>query len=88
MEIGISAAQRRVLIALARPFAASGSFATPATNREIAAELHVSVDTVKTHLRAIATKFDIGELPQNAKRARLVELALQSGEISERDLEP
>jgi DNA-binding CsgD family transcriptional regulator len=88
VEIGISAAQRRVLIALARPFAAQGSFATPATNREIAAELHVSVDTVKTHLRAIATKFDIGDLPQNAKRARLVELALQSGEISEHDLEP
>jgi DNA-binding NarL/FixJ family response regulator len=87
MEIRISAAQRRVLIALARPFAVQGSFATPATNREIAAELHVSVDTVKTHLRAIAAKFDIGELPQNAKRARLVELALQSGEISEHDLE-
>jgi hypothetical protein len=87
-DIGISAAQRRVLVALARPYATAGSFATPATNREIAAELHVSVDTVKTHLRAIAAKFDIGELPQNAKRARLVELALQTGEISERDLEP
>ncbi|MEA2142470.1 MAG: hypothetical protein QOI64_900 [Solirubrobacteraceae bacterium] len=85
-DVGVSAAQRRVLIALARPYLAQGSFATPATNREIAAELHVSVDTVKTHLRALALKFDVGDLPQNAKRARLVELALQHGEISDRDL--
>jgi hypothetical protein len=38
-DVGISAAQRRVLIALARPFAKDGSFATQATNREFAAEL-------------------------------------------------
>ena len=86
-DIGISAAQRRVLIALARPYFAQGAFATPATNRDIAAQLHVSVDTVKTHLRALAMKFDINDLPQNAKRARLVELALHHGEISERDVE-
>lgn len=41
---------------------------------------------VKTHLCALTAKLAIAELPQNRKRARLVELALQSGEISERDL--
>ncbi len=83
----ISAAQRRVLLALARPVLAEGSFATPATNRQIAAELFLSVDAVKTHLRALTMKFGIADLPQNRKRARLVELALHNGEISERDLD-
>jgi FOG: FHA domain len=32
-DVGISAAQRRVLIALARPYFAQGHFSTPATNR-------------------------------------------------------
>ena len=83
----ISAAQRRVLLALARPVLAEGSFATPATNRQIAEELFLSVDAVKTHLRALTVKFGIADLPQNRKRARLVELALHNGEISERDLD-
>lgn len=86
-QIAISAAQRRVLLALARPVLAEGSFATPATNRQIAEELFLSVDAVKTHLRGLTVKFGIADLPQNRKRARLVELALQHGEISERDLE-
>ena len=86
-EIALSPAQRRVLIALARPYLTQGSFATPATNRQIAEELFLSVDAVKTHLRTLTTKFGIQDLPQNRKRARLVELALQNGEISERDLE-
>jgi DNA-binding CsgD family transcriptional regulator len=86
-DVAISAAQRRVLVALARPYLTQGSFATPATNRQIADELFLSVDAVKTHLRALTMKFGIQDLPQNRKRARLVELALQNGEISERDLE-
>jgi DNA-binding NarL/FixJ family response regulator len=75
-----------VLLALARPVLAEGSYATPATNRQIAEELFLSIDAVKTHLRALTVKFGIADLPQNRKRARLVELALQNGEISERDL--
>ena len=86
-EIALSPAQRRVLIALARPYLTAGSFATPATNKQIAEELFLSVDAVKTHLRTLTMKFGIQDLPQNRKRARLVELALQNGEISERDLE-
>jgi pSer/pThr/pTyr-binding forkhead associated (FHA) protein len=87
-SVAISPAQRRVLVALARPCLAEGAFASPATNREIAEELYLTVESVKTHLRALTAKFGIQDLPQNRKRARLVELALQRGEISPRDLEP
>ena len=83
--IELTATQRRVLIALCRPYA-GGQFATPATNQEIAAELFLSTEAVKTHLRMLFAKFALGDLPQNQKRARLAELALQSGSISLRDL--
>lgn len=83
---GVSPAQRRVLVALCRPYKEGAAFATPATNQQIAEELHLSVDAVKTHLRALFEKFGVGELPQNRKRVALVERALQSGLIGERDL--
>ena len=82
----VSPAQRRVLIALCRPFKDGAGFATPATNQQIADELHLSVDAVKTHLRALFEKFETGDLPQNAKRLAVVERALQSGLISRSDL--
>jgi pSer/pThr/pTyr-binding forkhead associated (FHA) protein len=82
----VSPGQRRVLLALCRPFKDGAAFATPATNQQIADELHLSVDAVKTHLRALFEKFGVEELPQNQKRVGLVERALQSGLISERDL--
>ena len=83
---GVSPAQRRVLVALCRPFKEGTSFATPATNQQIADELHLSVDAVKTHMRALFESFEVTELPQNQKRVALVERALQSGLISEREL--
>jgi hypothetical protein len=82
----VSPAQMRVLVALCRPYKDGAAFATPATNQQIAAELHLSVDAVKTHLRALFEKLDVESLPQNRKRVALVERALQSGLISERDL--
>jgi pSer/pThr/pTyr-binding forkhead associated (FHA) protein len=84
----LSATQRKVLIALCRPFRTSGSFATPATNQEIAAELFLSVDAVKTHLRILFQKFGIGEVAQNQKRAQLVWRAFQAGVVTPRDLWP
>jgi hypothetical protein len=78
--------QSRVLIALCRPYRDGGSFATPASNQQIAAEVFLSVDAVKMHLRTLFGKFELGELPQNQKRARLAECALQYGVISQRDL--
>ena len=80
--------QKKVLVALCRPFRFSGSFATPATNQEIANELYLSVDAVKTHLRVLFQKFGLGDLPQNQKRAQLVWRAFQTGVVNARDLWP
>jgi hypothetical protein len=82
----ISPAQRKVLLALCRPYKDGGNFATPATNQEIGTELHLSVDAVKTHMRALFEKLGVGDLPQNQKRVALVERALQTGSISSREL--
>ena len=81
----VTPAQRAVLVALARPYR-DDDFATPATNQVIADELHLSLDAVKSHLRALFRSFGIEDLPQNQKRARLVADALQSGELSLREL--
>ncbi|MFI9406017.1 FHA domain-containing protein [Nocardia sp. NPDC052316] len=78
--------QRSVLIALCRPYKNGAAFATPASNQQIAEELFLSVDAIKTHLRALFAKFGVEDLPQNAKRVRLAFLAIQSGLISDRDL--
>jgi DNA-binding MarR family transcriptional regulator len=77
--------QRQVLVALSRPYK-HDEFAVPATNQEIADELHLSVDAVKSHLRTLFQRFGIEHLPQNQKRSRLVAEALQAGVVSTRDL--
>lgn len=82
----ISPAQRKVLLALCRPYKDGDSFATPATNQQVGEELHLSVDAVKTHLRALFEKLEVGDLPQNQKRVALVERALQSGIVNRREL--
>jgi pSer/pThr/pTyr-binding forkhead associated (FHA) protein len=82
----LSEAQRRVLLALCRPLKGSPAYAGPATNQQIATELYLSVDAVKTHLRALFGKFGVEELPQNQKRLRLAELAFQTGLVTDRDL--
>ncbi len=82
----VSPAQRKVLVALCRPYKDGGSYATPATNQEIGDELHLSVDAVKTHMRALFEKLGVGDLPQNQKRVALVERALQAGIVTSREL--
>ena len=82
----LSPAQRRVLVALVRPFGGDTEHAVPASNRQIAEELVVTVDAVKANLRALFDKFEVEDLPQNRKRARLVELAFSSGAVTRRDL--
>lgn len=82
----VSAAQRKVLVALCRPYKNQPAFARPASNREIAAELFLSVESVKSHLRALFAKFDLDDLPQNEKRVRLVEQAFQHGAVRDNEL--
>jgi pSer/pThr/pTyr-binding forkhead associated (FHA) protein len=77
----LTSAQRRVLYALCRP-TLEGPFQTPASNREIAAELFLSVETVKSHMQALFPLFDIHDMPQNRKRAELVKRAFERGAIT------
>lgn len=71
--------QRRVLEALCRPCLAPGGPHPPASNEQIAGELHLSVDAVKAHLRQLFRRFDIEHLPQIQKRTALVRIAIESG---------
>jgi pSer/pThr/pTyr-binding forkhead associated (FHA) protein len=77
----ISEAQLRVLSALCRPYG-EGSYAVPASNKQIADELVIGVETVKTHMRALFDAFELGEVPQHQKRAALAQRALQTGLVS------
>lgn len=85
-RVHVSPAQRKVLIELCRPFAEGAVHAVPPSNRAIAAALVLSDDAVKSHMRALFGRFGIEGLPQNAKRAKLVELALHNGIVTPRDL--
>lgn len=75
-------AQRAVLRALCRPFADGASWERPASNSEIAEELVLSLEGVKSHLRVLFAKFEVADLPQNEKRLRLAERALASGAVN------
>lgn len=82
----LSDAQRRILVALCRPFKDVQPYASPATNRDIAAEVFLSVDAVKGHLRVLFDKLGVGDFPQNEKRLRLVERAFDAGLVTRREL--
>jgi hypothetical protein len=84
MSPALSPTQRKVLIALCRPLNDS-SAATPATNRQIASEVYLTVDAVKFHLRGLCDRFGLSQLPQNQKRARLAHAALAAGLLAPRD---
>ena len=81
----VTPAQRRVLVALCRPLASRGAVAS---NREIADELVVALDTVKGTLSPLFEQFGIGgEVPQNQKRALLARRALQTGVVGKDELD-
>lgn len=82
--VPLTDSQRRILIALCRPVNES-AFASPATNRQIADEVFLSVDAVKAHLRVLFDRFEIRDLPQNEKRAKLAATALLTGVLTVRD---
>jgi len=81
----LSKMQRRVLARLCLPLRDQGPYASPATNQEIAAEIHLSEVAVKSHLRTLFAKFGVSDLPQNRKRAALAEAALRSGALTDQD---
>jgi hypothetical protein len=80
----ISETQRKVLVALCRPLKDS-AYAAPATNKDIADEIHLSVDAVKAHLRVLFERFGLDGLPQNQKRARLAAVALVDGIVRQHE---
>jgi hypothetical protein len=82
----ITAAQHRVLTALCRPCATAPD-AVPATNRQIAEELVLGIETVKTHLSALVEAFGLVALPQHQKRATLARRGLETGAVSAADLD-
>lgn len=75
----LSPGQRRVLEVLCRPCMEPGGPHSPASNEQIAGELHLSVDAVKAHLRQLFHRFEIEDLPQIQKRTALVRLVLAAG---------
>jgi FHA domain len=83
-QIPLSETQKKLLIALCRPIVEATS-TTPATNPQIAAEVHMSIDRVKAQMRDLFSRFGLGELPQNEKRNRLVVIVLGSGLLAKHD---
>jgi pSer/pThr/pTyr-binding forkhead associated (FHA) protein len=86
-DVELTPAQRRVLVALCRPYRDAGEFATPASNREIAEELVLSIEAVKTQLRVLFEKFNVEPLARDMKRTRLAQRAFETGAISRRELD-
>jgi DNA-binding CsgD family transcriptional regulator len=78
----LSDTQRRILTALCRPCLDGGRLARPATNAEIADEVFLGIDAVKKQLRSLYARFGLVELPQNQKRARLAQHAIEQGFVS------
>jgi hypothetical protein len=67
-------------------FFATTRFATPPSNREVAAELVLGVDTVKFHLNALYAVFGVTGLPPHRKRVALAQRALEDGVIAAHEL--
>jgi pSer/pThr/pTyr-binding forkhead associated (FHA) protein len=80
----VTPAQRRVLVALCRRFILDRN-PTPPTNADLAADLFLSIDSVKTHLRALFEAFDLTEVPDRQKRTALIDRAVRAGVVSVRD---
>lgn len=85
--VDLSPAQRRVLVALCRPIVQARSVAAPASNRQIADELVVSTETVRSHIRALFEALEIGPAHQNQKRAELARVAIERGVVTAKDFD-
>jgi pSer/pThr/pTyr-binding forkhead associated (FHA) protein len=85
-KVSLSSTQRRVLVALCRPYKGRSGFASPATDEQIAEELVVSVREVTTHVAVLCAKLGVAGRTRNETRVALVDEAFSAGLVSERDL--
>ncbi len=86
VALAVTAAQRRVLLVLCRPLLESADVASmPPSNPEIAKELTVSVEAVRSHMKTLFKLFGIPELPPNRKRVELARRAIAAGIVTLRD---
>jgi hypothetical protein len=81
----ISPADRCVLVALCRPLRDSPT-ALPATNQQIADELHLSLPAVKKRLGGLFEQFELDDLAQNQKHVSLAQAAIRAGVVSPGEL--
>lgn len=83
----VTPGQRRVLVVLCHPLIeARAEDGAPPSNPDIAAELTVSVEAVRTHMKALFKLFGVPDLPQHRKRAELARRALATGIVTLRDI--
>ena len=82
--MALTPTQHKVLVALCRPLN-DGASTLPATNKQIADEVFLSVDAVKAQLRLLFERFGLAQLAQNEKRARLAQSAFSTGAVAPRD---
>jgi pSer/pThr/pTyr-binding forkhead associated (FHA) protein len=84
---GITPSQQRVLVALCRPLLDSPEpGATPPSNAELAGDVGISTEAVRSHMKTLFKLFEIPDLPQNRKRAELARRALAAGVVGPHDL--
>lgn len=83
-QLAVTVAQRRVLESLCRPMTAAEPDALPASNRQIAEELVLSEETVKSHMRALSQLFEVDQLPQSQRRIVLARKAIAAGLVARR----
>ena len=75
----LSDTERRILAALCEPYTRTEPEHVPAANKAIADELFISVETVRTNLRLLYSRFGMGgetDLSPAQKRHRLAEIAV------------
>jgi pSer/pThr/pTyr-binding forkhead associated (FHA) protein len=75
--VDLSTTQRRVLVALCRPYKGGSGLASPATDEQIAEELFLSAGEVRAHLKVLCAKLGVEQ------RVLVVERAFSAGLISE-----
>jgi pSer/pThr/pTyr-binding forkhead associated (FHA) protein len=80
----ITAGERKVLVALCRPFFSHGRFKQAATRKQVAAELFTGEPAVQQHLLHLYDKFGI-EGERGERRDLLADMVIELGVVTRRD---